>query len=312
MHRRLVGDAFAVRARRAVAGLVLVALAAGCSSGGEASSPSLTPFDSTQLRQTLVDRILPLSLRTAVEQNRINDVASCLEGRGFRVIRPPATGVAHELALSSAVERLRYGIPATYQSELGITSFLVASATAGSSRVRPADGENAAFLRAEIGDLLNGTGDLVSINTGNGVLEFDADGCVGASYLNLFTTTENIRLYTQVPSQLQSEVNASLEGNESVSASLAAWSTCAEESGETLTSPSDVTTLIIDEFNMNGEAAAQRLERELAALLRRCETESGLFAAVATVQPSIEDQILAESDALVVQLQQAVSEAASP
>jgi hypothetical protein len=132
------------------------------------------------------------------------------------------------------------------------------------------------------------------------------------AYLNLFTTTENIRLYTQVPSQLQSEVNASLEGNESVSASLAAWSTCAEESDETLTSPSDVTTLIIDEFNMNGEAAAQRLERELAALLRRCETESGLFAAVATVQPSIEDQILAESDALVVQLQQAISEAASP
>lgn len=312
MHRRLVKDAVAVRARRVVAGLVLVALAAGCSSGGDVSSPPLTPFDSTQLRQTLVDRILPLSLRTAVEQNRINDVASCLEGRGFRVIRPPATGVAHELALNSAVERLRYGIPGTYQGELGITSFLAASATAGSSRVLPADGENEAFLRAEIGDLQNGTGNLVSINTGNGVLEFDADGCVGASYLNLLTTPENIRLYTQLPSQLQSEVNASLEGNESVVASLEAWSTCAEESGETLTSPSEVTTLIIDEFNVNGEAAAQRGERELAALLRRCEAKSGLFAAVAKLQPSIEDQILADSDALVVQLQQAVSDAASP
>lgn len=309
--RRLVGGAVAARTRRVVTVLVLVIIGAGCSSGGGASSPPLTPFDSTQLRQTLVDRILPLSLRTAVEQNRINDVASCLEDRGFRVIRPPATGIAQEFALSSAVERMRYGIPATYQGELGITSFLVASANAGSSRVLPVDGENAAFLRAEIGDLLGGTGDLVSINTGNGVLEFDADGCVGASYLNMFTTTENIRLYTQLPSQLQSEVNASLEGKASVAAALDAWRTCAGGSGETVTSPSDVTTLIIDEFNNNGEAAAQRTERELAALLRRCETESGLFAAVASVQASIEDQILAESDALVVELQRAASEAAS-
>jgi len=312
MCRHLTEGAVAVRAGRALAGLVLVALSAGCSSGGEASSPPLAPFDSAQLRQTLVDRILPLSLRAAVEQTRINDVANCLEGRGFRVVRPSATGVTHELALNSAVERLRYGIPATYQGELGITAFLVASATAGSSRVLPADGENEAFLRAEIGDLVNGTGNLVSINTGTGVLEFDADGCVGASYLNLFMTTESIRLYTQLPSQLQSEVNAALEGTGSVAASLEAWSSCAEESGETLTSPSEITTLIIDEFNMNGEAAAQRAERELAALLRRCETESGLFAAVATVQPSIEDQILADSDALVVQLQQAAADAASP
>lgn len=89
-----------------------------------------------------------IGVRAAVEQTRINDVANCLEGRGFRIVRPPATGVTHEFALNSAVERLRYGIPATYQGELGITAFLVASATAGSSRVLPADGENEAFLRA--------------------------------------------------------------------------------------------------------------------------------------------------------------------
>lgn len=210
------------------------------------------------------------------------------------------------------MERLHFGIPATYEGELGITSFLVASATAGSSRVLPADGESEAFLRAEIGDLVNGTGDIVSINSGNGVLEFDADGCVGASYLNLFTTPENTRLFTQLPSQLQSEVNASLESNETVAASLEAWSSCAAASGETHTSPSDITTLIIDEYNTNGKAAAHRAERELAALLRRCEAKSGLFAAVVKVQPSIEDQILADSNALIAQLQDAVSDAASP
>ena len=299
-----------MRKVRTICGLVFLAAAASCSTGVEDSSPSLAPLDVAQLRQVLVDRTLPSTVRAAAEQNRINDVASCLEDRGFSVVRPPPGGIAQELALSSAVERLRYGIPATYQGELGIASFLVASSTVGSSRVMPADGESPAFLRAEVGDLAN-PGRLVSIDTGNGVLEFDANGCVGASYLNMFESTEGIRLYTQLPSQLQSDVNASLESEDSVAAALELWRSCAAENGESIASPSEIPTNVMEVFNKDGEAAARKAEQVYARLLRGCEAKSGLFEAVSGAQPAIEDRVLAANDAAVVQLQQVVSDAAS-
>lgn len=286
--------------RRIFTGAALAALVlTSCSSPArDQATYSAEVVAVADLRPLLLDTLVTHNDAAAIERLRLEASAKCLESRGFEVIRPETASLAETIALGSAIERVAYGVPAETDGDLPIVTFLAATSDeAAPSNVTAAREYGPAFAEAEIGDFADPTADRLVVEvTGGGQLRFIRDSCIAQSYLDVIGDADAIGIYTQLPLQLQSEIDTRLDSDPAVLAALAKWSACSTSKGESFTDPRSATGSILDAFNSQGDNAGREQQSKVATLMRECEQQSGLLATVLTAQDAITDDIVQEHD----------------
>jgi hypothetical protein len=277
----------------AIAAIVL----AGCSSPTHDQATKSTEVVAIpDLRPLLLDTIVNQRDAAAIERLRLEASAKCLESRGFEVIRPDTSSLEETIALGSTIERIAYGVPLGVEGNLPIVTFLEAtSVEADPSNVTAARDYGPAFADAEIGDFNDPSAERLVVQVpGGGQLQFVRDSCIAQSYLDVFGDADSIGIYTQLPLQLQSEIDSQLDSDPTVVAALETWSTCSASQGENFPDPRAATGSILDAFNSQGAEVGREQQSKVASLMRECEQQSGLLSTVLAAQDAITDEILEE------------------
>ena len=249
----------------------------------------------------LIDRLIPAELRVSIERQRQDAVVACLEARGFRILPPDFSGISESVGLQYTLERLAYGVPNTYSGSLGIAKWALAKPIAQS--IAPAKAYGPAFTLAEMGDFSDPSHKKISFETTGGSISFDAEGCIGQSYLQVFGSEKAIGTYTQLPHELQSDIDARLDSADAVASALLRWSSCSESRGFSFRSPREAVSAVAEAYSGPDLSRAADMESQTLELLKGCESESGLFAEIMSELPSVEDDIVRLNAGLVDELQ---------
>jgi hypothetical protein len=255
-----------------------------------------------------MDQLISPSERATIEARRIEAVAACLVARGFDVVPPDTTHLVEAFQKDSAMERFVFGIAGSYLGTLGVADFLEASASV-IARVTPAKDYGPSYSLAEIGNLSDSTRPKISIEQDDMTLMIDADGCVGKSYLKIFGSASAIAVYTQLANSLQSTVDIRLLAQPAVANALQTWSSCSSSAGYVYKTPAEAISAISDSFSTGGLQAARHMESKISGLLHSCEVASNLYAAAASQQPTIERQVINESQSAADELRSIVKQA---